>query len=383
MTCALPAVPVGTIRDRMYARASAARIPMSAAVEIIATCNFKCVHCYIAPCAERHDVMAVGQADIIFGKLARAGTLSLLLTGGEVFTHKQFREIYLSAKRHGLMPNINTNGYLIGPRWADFLAEYPPELVSISLYGLTSERYEQVTGIPNSFERVVRALDLLEQRGVPFELKCPAMTPTADEIPAMKAFAAARGVSFRYDTILSPQERGDAAPLQLQLAPKTVVDLDEQMNPGYDEFHRLLNRAQPRDRSKVYRCGGGRTALAVNVHGGVSTCVTSRQVVGNLLEEPFEEIWAALGNKVERRFPDGHPCATCRFRSMCVACPATVEQVTGAPEGYVQQYCKITHLRAQRMGIHATGIPRTVTEGIPAGVRTVSARAARALPVVL
>lgn len=90
-----------------------------------------------------------------------------------------------------------------------------------------------------------------------------------------------------------------------------------------------------------------------------------------------------LGGKVTKRFPDGHPCATCKFRVMCAGCPATVEQVTGLPEGYVQQYCKITHLRAYKMGLHPTGVPRTVTEGIPSYVRVPLDETARALPVLV
>ena len=37
--------------------------------------------------------MSVESARTIFSKLADAGTLSVLLTGGEVLTHKQFADI--------------------------------------------------------------------------------------------------------------------------------------------------------------------------------------------------------------------------------------------------------------------------------------------------
>ena len=384
MTCVVPAVPIETIRGRIGSRAVAERIPLWAYVEIIATCNFSCQHCFIAPCAERQDVMSADKARVLFDKLEEAGTLSLLLTGGEIFTHRQFKEIYLDAKRRGFMLYLNTNGYLIGERWADFLAEWPPEHVSISLYGLSDEKYEEVTGIPNAFKRVSHALDLLAARNLSHEVKCPAMTLTVEEIPRMKAFAEARGISFRYDTIITPQEKGSVAPLQLQLAPKRVVELDETMSPGltgFTEFYNRMGHHEPDGR--VYKCGAGRTALAVNVHGGVSTCLSSRQVVGNLFEESFQHVWEMLGGKVAKRFPDGHPCATCKFRVMCAGCPATVEQVAGFPEGYVQQYCKITHLRAYKMGLHPTGVPRTVTEGIPSHVRTPLGQTARALPVLV
>jgi radical SAM protein with 4Fe4S-binding SPASM domain len=122
--------------------------------------------------------------------------------------------------------------------------------------------------------------------------------------------------------------------------------------------------------------------LAINVHGGVTTCTTSRQLVGNLIEQPFAEVWENLGNKVGRKFPDGHPCAKCQFRAMCAGCPATVEQLTGLPEGYVQDYCRVTHLQAQALGYHATGVPQTVAAGIPAHVRTPDSTYRRALPVL-
>lgn len=384
MTCVIPAIPLDTVRGRLTSRATAERIPLWGYIELIATCNFKCQHCYIAPCAEREDVMSPEKAHMLFEKLANAGALAILFTGGEIFTHKQFKEIYLDAKQHGFMLYLNTNAYMIGQRWADFLAEWPPEHVSISLYGLSDKRYEEVTGIPNAYTRVMRALDLLGERNLRYELKCPAMTLTVDEIPAMKALAESRGVRFRYDTIISPQEKGAVSPLQLQLAPKRVLELDEEMTSGLSGLVEHFDRTShlPPD-NRVYKCGAGRTALAINVHGGVSTCISSRQVVGNLFEQSFEEVWAMLGGKVTKRFPDGHPCATCRFRSICAGCPATVEQVSGYPDGYVQQYCKITHLRAHRVGLHPTGVPRTVTEGIPSHVRVPRGETARALPVLV
>lgn len=385
LSCSVPSVPMAVMRDRIGSRAASERIPLWAYVEIIATCNFSCKHCYIAPCAVREDVMSLAECETLFDKLAAAGTLSLLLTGGEVFTHKQFKDIYLAAKQRGMMVYVNTNAYLIGERWADFLAEWPPQNISISLYGLSDERYEAVTGIPNAFNRVVKAIDLLVARGLNVELKCPAMALTVDEIPAMKQFAAERGLSFRYDSIMTPEEKGTSTmPLQLQLAPKRVVALDNVMDPGFANLKEYADRAinQVKPDGSVYKCGAGRIALAINVKGGASTCLSSRQTVGNLLQQPFDEVWAALGGKVAKKFPDGHPCATCKFRSVCAGCPATVESVTGLPEGYVQSYCRITHLRAYQMGHHATGIPRTVSEGIPEHVVIAPGENRRSLPVL-
>jgi len=379
----IPKISAAIMRERMIERARQERIPLQADIEIIATCNFKCVHCYIAPCAEREDLMSLEQAELLFDKLKAAGTEMVLLTGGEIFTHKQFKEIYLSAKRHAFDVYLNTNAYLIGERWANFLAEWPPAGLSISLYGMSPESYEKLTGIPKSYERVMRAIDLLLERKIQFDLKCPAMTITADELPAMQAFAKARGIRFRTDYSMIPQEKGDTAPLALQLGPEAVMALERRIDPNLKSFRAYSAlRVNGSTTDSVYKCGAGRTSLHINVHGGVSTCSTSRKVVGNIFEQSFDEVWAILGGKVAMKYPTGHPCATCQFSRICAGCPATVEQLTGMPTGYVQMYCKMTHQRAYDLGYHPTGVPRTVTEGIPAHVVTPTRTAARMLPVL-
>jgi radical SAM protein with 4Fe4S-binding SPASM domain len=380
---AIPKISAAIMRERMVERARRERVPLQADIEIIATCNFKCVHCYIAPCAEREDVMSLEQAETLFDKLKAAGTEMVLLTGGEIFTHKQFKEIYLSAKRHAFDVYLNTNAYLIGERWADFLAEWPPAGLSISVYGMSPESYERLTGIPKSYERVMRAIELLLERKIQFDLKCPAMTITADELPAMQAFAKARGIRFRTDYSMIPQEKGDTAPLALQLGPEAVMALERRIDPDLKAFRSYATlRVDGSTTESVYKCGAGRTSLHINVHGGVSTCSTSRKVIGNLFEQPFDEVWATLGGKVTMKYPVGHPCATCQFSRICAGCPATVEQLTGLPNGYVQMYCKMTHQRAYELGYHPSGVPRTVTEGIPAHVVTPTRTAARMLPVL-
>jgi radical SAM protein with 4Fe4S-binding SPASM domain len=383
MSVAIPKISAAVMRDRMIERARRERIPLQADIEIIATCNFKCVHCYIAPCAEREDVMSLEQAQIVFDKLQLAGTTMVLLTGGEVFTHKQFKEIYLAAKRHGFEVYINTNGYLIGERWADFLAEWPPKGLSISLYGTSPESYERLTGIPRSYERVMRAIDLLLERGIVFDLKCPAMTITAEELPAMQAFAKSKGVRFRTDYSMIPQDKGDVAPLRLQLSPAAVMEVEKRIDPELKGFRGYAaRRIDGSTTDSVYKCGAGRTSLHIDVHGGVSTCSTSRKVVGNIFEQSFDEVWAILGGKVMMKYPAGHPCASCQFSRICAGCPATVEQLTGLPAGYVQMYCKMTHQRAYELGYHPTGVPRTMADGIPANIPTPARSAARALPVL-
>jgi len=73
MAATISKISGSILKSRIVANARRERIPLQADIEIIATCNFNCVHCYIAPCAEREDVMSLEQAEIIFDKLKAAG----------------------------------------------------------------------------------------------------------------------------------------------------------------------------------------------------------------------------------------------------------------------------------------------------------------------
>ena len=90
--------------------------PISGTFELTAGCNFNCRMCYI------HDRNAVPRANgeltaeqwlQIGQQAAEAGTVFVLLTGGEPLLRGDFAEIYTGLKRLGLMVSVNTGGALM------------------------------------------------------------------------------------------------------------------------------------------------------------------------------------------------------------------------------------------------------------------------------
>ena len=75
---------------------------------------------------------------------------------------------------------------LITPEIADYLAEWRPFSIEISLYGITKETYERVTRTPGSYEKCMRGIHLIRQRGLPLKLKTMAITLNKHEIWEMK-----------------------------------------------------------------------------------------------------------------------------------------------------------------------------------------------------
>ena len=120
-----------------------------------------------------------------------------------------------------------TNGTMITPRIADTLVEYRPFAVEITLYGRTRETYERLTGVPGSYDRCLRGIALLKERGLPLTVKTVAVSLNRHEIGAMKEFVEGElGVPFRFDAMMTPRIDCSQSPLEVRLTPEEIVGLD-------------------------------------------------------------------------------------------------------------------------------------------------------------
>ncbi len=150
----------------------------------------------------------------------------MLLTGGEPLLRSDIREIYLHMKRRGLLVTLFTNGTAVTPRLADLLAEWPPLVVEVSIYGSTPEVYERVTGVPGSFRRCLRGIELLLDRRVRLRLKTVPTTLNHDDLDGLRALAAGYGLEFQWDPLVNCRLDGAAGPAGVRLSPQQVLALE-------------------------------------------------------------------------------------------------------------------------------------------------------------
>ena len=156
----------------MYAKADRNSIPFSGAFELTSRCTLDCKMCYIhqnggnCPSAEKN-----GEWWINLAKEARdAGTLLLLLTGGEPLLHPDFEDIYLKCREMGLLVSVNTNATLIDDEKVRFFKENPPQRLNITLYGASEETYEKLCGNGKAFKKVMSAIEKLKEANVKIKL---------------------------------------------------------------------------------------------------------------------------------------------------------------------------------------------------------------------
>ena len=94
-------------------------------MELTFRCNNLCKHCYCgaAPddAGQIQREMSTASVLRLIDELVDMGCLWFLITGGEPMLRPDFREIYLHAKKRGLLVIIFTNGTLIDDEMAAFL----------------------------------------------------------------------------------------------------------------------------------------------------------------------------------------------------------------------------------------------------------------------
>ena len=219
----------GEFSEWLHQKVGNQRIPISGSLEVTLRCNLRCQHCYIPGerrLSRKERELSLGEIQRILDEITDAGCLWLLLTGGEPLLRRDFLDIYTYAKRKGLLLTFFTNGTLVTRRIADHLAEWRPFNIEITLYGTTQETYERVTGIPGSYTRCRRGIDLLLERNLPLGLKTMVMTLNHHELDQMKVLADNLGVQFRFDPILNPAQDGSARPTYLRLTPEEIVGVE-------------------------------------------------------------------------------------------------------------------------------------------------------------
>jgi radical SAM protein with 4Fe4S-binding SPASM domain len=344
----------------LHSKMVALRVAADATIEVTRRCPLQCVHCYnnlpMGDLEAKRGELTYDEHCRILDEMAEAGCLWLLYTGGEIFARKDFLDIYTYAKKKGFLISLFTNGTLISAEIADYLVEWRPFAIEITLYGRSKETYERLTGIPGSYDRCLRGIHLLLERRLPLKLKTVAVSINKHEIGEMKKFAEELGVGFKFDGMMNPRIDCSQSPLSVRLQPWELVKMDledPERVADWKKFAARFNHSTPPEHGdEVYQCGGGINGFAIDPEGKMSICVLSQFDSYDLRRGSFREGWDHFLREVRRKkITRVTKCTACEIKSICGMCPANGELENGDPELPVDFLCHAAHLRARALQI--------------------------------
>jgi len=336
-------------------------VPLQVSIEVTRRCPLECLHCYnnlpMDDMDARRREMTKEEHFRVLDELVEMGCFWILYTGGEIFARKDFLEIYTYAKKKGFLITLFTNGTIMTEEIADYLKEWPPFAIEITLYGRTRETYEALTMIPGSYDRCLRGIKLLKERGLPLKLKTVATSINKHEVMAMRRFAEDElGLEFKMDGQINPRIDCSQSPLAVRLTPEELVALDMAAPKAVGEYRKLAQRdlenaASGAQSDTLYFCGGGVGGFAINAYGELGICVISQQETFSLRAAALREIWeGSLAELRARKRTRLTKCTNCRIQSLCGMCPANGEMENGDRESPVEFLCHVAHLRAAVIG---------------------------------
>jgi hypothetical protein len=149
-----------SILDELGAIARSHRIPYHALLELTYGCNLRCVMCY-NPTHKAQGELTLDEYEVLFDQLARAGTVQLTLTGGEVLARRDFWDIAQAARDRHFALRIFTNGTRVTPeiarRFADLESGAMPNGIAFDHAGGFGHRLLVTAAVSNG--TAVFALD--------------------------------------------------------------------------------------------------------------------------------------------------------------------------------------------------------------------------------
>ncbi len=268
------------IPDEMMQKIFDKKIPVDVQFELTWRCNQTCIHCY--QFSGIKDELSTGEVKDIISQLAEAGTLYLSFTGGEPLLRKDFWEIANFAFQKHFALVLQTNGILINAPNAKKIAELNFFAVHISILGATAKTHDKITQLPGSFEKVLKAVELLRQQKVKVILNLTLMKDNFKEYSKIKKLKDELDIPIRVSPYIFCKNDGSSFLEELRLD-------DFELKQFFLELKKDAKGGPLNNRGLL--CNFSWCVCTINAKGEVYPCVAVPLVSGDLKKDSFSNIW--------------------------------------------------------------------------------------------
>jgi len=357
-------------KDTTFAAHAASRhIPLAGTFELTARCNLRCKMCYVRM---DQSQFAPGQREltaaewIALGKdAAAAGTLNMLITGGEPLLRPDFPEIYTALSQMGFIIILYTNATLMTPELLALFQRYPPTMVGVTLYGACRETYAKICGDPDAFDATIRGLEMLTRVKTTLEVRCTFIKDNMDELNALRAIANRFTNRFAVNFDVFKAIRGATSNVaDCRLTPAQMLDLRQKNHEYYDglnsETQAVIEDSSPIEQTidtreygfsiepAILGCLAAKSMYWITWDGKMLACGSFSSPYTFPLSEGFVPAWNRLPGLFEGvRYPE--ECYSCEYISAgCPNCPATVQSESGSMDMISSYICAIAKERWER-----------------------------------
>ena len=348
-----------TALERKLTLASYARkIPINGSMELLPLCNMRCDMCYVR--LSRNEMEEQGSLHSweewlnIAREMKEAGTVFLLLTGGEPLLFPDFKKLYLGLRDLGMVLTINTNGTLLNEDWAEFFGQNKPRRINITLYGADDKAYRELCHFPGGFEKTMQAVRLLQKNNVDVKISSVLAKNNQKDMDRIILIGEELDVPVRIDTYMMPAQRERNYPYDkqsrldpIQAAQNRIMILKKEM--GLDTFSQYVDQKifevehiLPEEGPGKVRCYAGSSSFTINWQGMMRPCVILSEPSFSVFEHGFAKAWDMIHTAVSK-IETSKKCNACSLRPVCRTCFASALLEEGSYDAtphYMCEYAK-------------------------------------------
>jgi MoaA/NifB/PqqE/SkfB family radical SAM enzyme len=345
------------------------RTLLSVTLEITARCNNECAHCYINLPA--NDPIAIArelktdQLKALVDEAVSLGTLWFLLSGGEPLLRDDFFDIYAYIKRKGALISVFTNATLVTDAHVNLFKKYPPRDIEVSIYGVTKETYEKVTG-KKTFLAAMRGVDRLIRASLPVTLKTTILKSNFTEIDKIARYCREKSaLPFRFDPFLNLRIDQNAAKNERikseRLSAEEIIQIEKKDGIRHNALKNKCNQLGARDGyidtpEHLFRCQAGINSCCIGYDGMLKLCSIlnasscTRDLKMGSLSDTWKSFVPCIVGLQSTSETFKAQCGCCNILDLCMWCPANAHLETGELDGYVPYYCDLAHKRRDCFG---------------------------------
>ncbi|MGN1344089.1 MAG: radical SAM/SPASM domain-containing protein [Traorella sp.] len=324
------------IEEKLVAKATLANIPLGGTFELLPLCNMNCEMCFIR--LNKAEMDSIGHLRSasewleIAKQMKEAGTLFILLTGGEPFLYPEFIELYKGLKKLGMIITINTNATLLTEEIVQVLAKDKPRRINVTLYGASNETYEKLCHYKNGFDKTIQGIELLLKYHLDVKLNGSIVPENIHEIDKLLDIAKRYHLYMKMDTYMYPTSRERLHPfkqdsrLSYQQAAKAHLQFKKREYTledyqAYKEYM-LKHCNQISSTCDPINCRAGKSAFWIMWYGDMTPCIFMKKPGINVFEKGFKEAWKHIHENLHQvHLPNA--CMSCKRKDICSVCAAS------------------------------------------------------------
>lgn len=260
-------------------------------IELSRRCSLRCIHCYVGDknlsSSNQSFFERLSNDDVnrFFDELKRLGVFLVVITGGEPFISKRLKKFLKTGTKKGFLMEIFSNLQHL-PDWFCLFkhGDFRIGRIQTSVYSSEKRIHDSVTKIIGSFERSIKNLYFLKEKGYFLEVATPLMRQN---------FSSWENTNFFFRKIRINQDFSwpiNDEYYDLNKKRKSGLNISSQNFRNFigknPDFLLKINNAN----SDEYVCEAGKAIFSISVTGNIFPCSQLPLSVGNIKRKKIKEI---------------------------------------------------------------------------------------------